>query len=197
MQGELFASHQLLVASHQFPVTSHWLLVNSQQLIVTSHQLLVTSRNLLVTSHQLLVANFQLLVTSLQLQVTSCQSLVTNYQSLSTSHQLRVASHQLLVLDHVLVVTGYQSKVGRDGTLLLATKIICNTQYLRNQTFFPEHLFLNVFSLTSMMNLQFLEHLFSATPPIVQAKFPKEIFQNSQQNTLYFDKFSSSGPHLD
>ena len=37
-------------------------------------------------------------------------------------------------------------------------------EFIRLKILFPEHLFLNAFAVTFMMNVQFLEHLLSTTP---------------------------------
>ena len=39
---------------------------------------------------------------------------------------------------------------------------------MRHQNLFPEHLFLNAFTITCTVNFKFLEHLFSAPPLNVQ-----------------------------
>ena len=42
---------------------------------------------------------------------------------------------------------------------------------MRHKTLFPEHLFVNAFAVTSMMNFGFLEHLFSTSPNVQEQLF--------------------------
>ena len=96
------------------------------------------------------------LFTSNCLLAISCSLLVTSYQSLVRNHQLLVASHQLLVTDdQLLLVTSYLSPLPSEDIIYQLPKRICNIEFIRHKSHFPEHLFLNVFAATSMINFDF------------------------------------------
>ena len=147
------------------------------------------------------------LFTSNCLLAISCSLLVTSYQSLVRNHQSLVASHQLLVTDdQLLLVTSYLSPLPSEDIIYQLPKRICNIEFIRHKSHFPEHLFLNVFAATSMINFDFWSIHFPQHP----LNFQEQLFTTGLHKivlenfikftakhlycTLYFDKVASSRP---